>query len=79
MPPEQVIGSSIKTRYEMRDGEPVLLRLPQLNFNNDRADKPVAINQHQLRARGVETRRTAFIHLNMRLFMANDALMRLHE
>jgi len=46
VPPEQVIGSSIKTRYEMRDGEPVLLRLPQLNFNNDKADKPVAINQH---------------------------------
>ena len=46
VPPEQVIGSSIKTTYEMRDGEPVLLRLPQLNFNNDRADKPVAINQH---------------------------------
>ena len=46
VPPEQVIGSSIKTTYEMRDGEPVLMRLPQLNFNNDRADKPVAINQH---------------------------------
>jgi phosphoserine phosphatase len=46
VPPEQVIGSSIKTRYEMRDGEPVLLRLPQLNFNNDKADKPVAIHQH---------------------------------
>ena len=46
VPPEQVIGSSIKTRFEMRDGKPVLMRLPQLNFNNDKADKPVAINQH---------------------------------
>ena len=46
VPPEQVIGSSIKTRFEMRDGQPVLLRLPQLNFNNDKAGKPVAINQH---------------------------------
>ncbi len=46
VPPEQVIGSSIKTQFEMRDGEPVLSRLPQLNFNNDKADKPVAINQH---------------------------------
>lgn len=46
VPPEQVIGSSIETRYEMRDGEPVLLRLPRLSFNNDKADKPVAINQH---------------------------------
>ena len=46
VPPEQVIGSSIKTKFEIRDGEPVLSRLPQLNFNNDKADKPVAINQH---------------------------------
>ena len=46
IPPEQVIGSSIKTKFEMRDGKPVLLRLPQLNFNDDKADKPVGINQH---------------------------------
>jgi hypothetical protein len=46
VPPEQVIGSSIKAKFEMRDGKPVLLRLPQLNFNNDKAGKPVAINQH---------------------------------
>ena len=46
VPPEQVIGSSIETRFEMRDGKPVLLRLPQLNFNNDKAGKPVAIHQH---------------------------------
>jgi phosphoserine phosphatase len=46
VPPEQVIGSSIKTQFEIRDGEPVLSRLPQLNFNNDKTDKPVAINQH---------------------------------
>jgi hypothetical protein len=41
IPPEQVIGSSIKTKFEMRDGKPVLVRLPQLNFNDDKADKPV--------------------------------------
>ena len=46
IPPEQVIGSSIKTKFEMRDGKPVLVRLPQLNFNDDKADKPVGINQH---------------------------------
>jgi len=46
VPPEQVIGSSIETQFEMRDGKPVLLRLPQLNFNNDKAGKPVAIHQH---------------------------------
>jgi phosphoserine phosphatase len=46
VPPEQVIGSSIKTKFEMRDGKPVLVRLPELNFNDDKGDKPVAINQH---------------------------------
>jgi phosphoglycolate phosphatase-like HAD superfamily hydrolase len=45
-PPEQVIGSSMKTKFEMRDGKPVLLRLPQLNFNDDKGDKPVGINLH---------------------------------
>jgi phosphoserine phosphatase len=46
IPPEQVIGSSVKTKFELRDGVPVLVRLPQLNFNDDKAGKPVAINQH---------------------------------
>ena len=46
IPPEQVIGSSIKTKFEMRDGKPVLVRLPKLNFNDDKDDKPVGINQH---------------------------------
>lgn len=46
IPPEQVIGSSIKTKFEMRDGVPVLARLPELNFIDDKEGKPVAINQH---------------------------------
>ena len=46
VPPEQVVGSSIKTRYEVRDGKPVLARLPELNFIDDKAGKPVGINQH---------------------------------
>jgi phosphoserine phosphatase len=46
IPPEQVIGSSVKTKFEMRDGKPVLVRLPELNFNDDKGDKPVGINQH---------------------------------
>ena len=46
IPPEQVVGSSVKTKFEMRDGKPVLVRLPELNFNDDKADKPVAINQY---------------------------------
>lgn len=46
VPPEQVIGSSIKTKFEIREGRPVLVRLPDLNFFNDKEGKPVAINQH---------------------------------
>jgi len=46
IPPEQVVGSSIKAKFEMRDGKPALVRLPELNFNDDQGDKPVGINQH---------------------------------
>lgn len=46
IPPEQVVGSSIKTKFEWRDGKPVLVRLPELNFNDDKGGKPVGINQH---------------------------------
>ncbi len=46
IPPEQVIGSSIKTKYELRDGKPVIARLPELNFIDDKAGKPVGIHQH---------------------------------
>ena len=45
IPPEQVIGSSIKTRFELGDGKPVLVRLPELNFIDDQAGKPVGIHQ----------------------------------
>ena len=46
VPPEQVVGSSIKTQFEMRDGVPTLFRLPQVNFIDDKAGKPVGINEH---------------------------------
>ncbi|MCA9008677.1 MAG: haloacid dehalogenase-like hydrolase [Planctomycetaceae bacterium] len=46
IPPEQVVGSSIKTKYEVRDGKPVLVRLPELNFIDDKEGKPVGIQQH---------------------------------
>lgn len=45
IPPEQVIGSSIKTKFELRDGKPVLVRLPEVDFIDDKAEKPVAINK----------------------------------
>jgi phosphoglycolate phosphatase-like HAD superfamily hydrolase len=46
IPPEQVVGSSIKTKFEMRDGRPTLFRLPQINFIDDKTGKPVGINEH---------------------------------
>jgi hypothetical protein len=46
IPPEQVVGSSIKTKLELRDGKPVLVRLPEINFIDDKAGKPVGINEH---------------------------------
>ena len=46
IPPEQVVGSGIVTRYQVRDGVPVLSRLPELNFLDDNEGKPVGIHQH---------------------------------
>jgi hypothetical protein len=46
VPPEQVIGSSIKLGYELRDGKPVLLRLSEMNFVDDKSGKPVGIQQY---------------------------------
>jgi len=46
VPPDQVIGSSIKTRFEMKDGAPTLFRLPDVNFIDDKAGKPIGINEH---------------------------------
>jgi hypothetical protein len=46
IPPEQVMGSSIKTVYEVRDGVPVLVRLPEIDFIDDKVGKPVGINSH---------------------------------
>jgi len=46
VPPEQVIGSSIRTRYEVRGGKPVIARLPEIEFIDDKAGKPLGINRY---------------------------------
>jgi len=46
IPPEQVVGSSGKLAFELRDGKPLLMKLPTLNFNDDKAGKPVGIQMH---------------------------------
>jgi hypothetical protein len=45
IPPEQVVGSRIKVKHEVRDGVPVLLRLPEIDLIDDKAGKPVGIHQ----------------------------------
>jgi phosphoglycolate phosphatase-like HAD superfamily hydrolase len=45
IPPDQVVGSSGKTKYEVRDGEPVIVKLPEIDFIDDKAGKPVAIHK----------------------------------
>ena len=46
VPPEQVVGSSIKTKFQFKDGIPELFRLPEVHFIDDKAGKPVGINEH---------------------------------
>lgn len=46
IPPEQVVGSSIQTKFEMQEDKPVLVRLPKIDFIDDKEGKPVGINQH---------------------------------
>jgi phosphoglycolate phosphatase-like HAD superfamily hydrolase len=46
IPPEQVIGSRLKVAYEVRDGKPVIVKLPEIDFIDDRSGKPVGIYQH---------------------------------
>jgi hypothetical protein len=45
VPPEQVIGSTGKTKFEIRDGKPVIVRLPAITFIDDKEGKPLGINQ----------------------------------
>ncbi len=45
IPPQNVVGSSIKTRYELRDGVPAIMRLPEIDFIDDGLGKPVGINK----------------------------------
>jgi phosphoserine phosphatase len=46
IPPEQVVGSSIVSEFQIKNGKPVLVRMPKIDFVNDKAGKPVGIYQH---------------------------------
>lgn len=45
IPPQQVIGTAIETKYELRDGEPVLVRQPKIAFVDDKEGKAIAIQR----------------------------------
>jgi len=46
IPPEQVVGSSGGLKYELRDGKPVLVKLPEIALNDDKEGKPIGIQRH---------------------------------
>jgi len=46
IPPEQVVGSSGKLKFEMREGKPVLMKLPAVDLIDDKEGKPVGIQSH---------------------------------
>lgn len=45
IPPEQIVGSRIVTKFERRDGRPILFRLPQVAFVDDGPGKPLGIDE----------------------------------
>jgi len=45
VPPEHVVGSSIRVSYEVRDGKPTIVRLPEIDFIDDKEGKPVGIHR----------------------------------
>lgn len=46
VPPENVVGSSAKVEFELREGNPALMRLPEIDFIDDGPGKPIGINEH---------------------------------
>lgn len=46
IPPYQVVGSSIKSVYEEKDGKMAIVKTPELNFIDDKAGKPIGIHHH---------------------------------
>ena len=46
IPPEQVVGSSVVAEFQVKEGKPALVRMPKIDFINDKAGKPVGIYQH---------------------------------
>ena len=45
IPPDQVVGSSIKTEFDYNNGNPVIKRLPEMDFIDDGSGKPIGIHK----------------------------------
>jgi len=45
IPRDQVVGSSIKTEFVFKNGNPVIMRLPEIDFIDDKEGKPLGINK----------------------------------
>ena len=45
IPPEQVVGTTGKEKFEIRNGKPVLIKLPEVDFVDDGPGKPVSIQK----------------------------------
>jgi len=73
VPPEQVIGSSIKTKFELRDGTSVLVRLPEINFKEKLVWKINFVPQSSWPLRGTvmanERSPLAFAHTSLECFL----------
>ncbi len=46
IPAERVVGSSIKAKFELRNGEPVVVKIPELDLIDDKVGKPVGIHRY---------------------------------
>ncbi|MBB5210852.1 HAD family hydrolase [Microbulbifer hydrolyticus] len=46
IPPDQVVGSSLKAKYEVHNGKPAIIKLPEINLIDDKEGKPVGIHQY---------------------------------
>jgi phosphoglycolate phosphatase-like HAD superfamily hydrolase len=46
IPPDQIVGSSGKVKYEVMDGKPTLTKMPEVNFIDDKEGKPIGIHQY---------------------------------
>ena len=51
IPPDQVVGSSIKTEFDYNNGNPVIKRLPEMDFIDDKEGKPIGIHNLLVKSR----------------------------